>query len=162
MKIVSKQTSSKMCFVCGVDNPISLGAHFYNMEDGSVMTKLKFKECHQSFPQRVHGGLITTILDELSLRAYWVKEPKVLGVTMSMETKFRKPLPYDVEVIGKALVEKETSRLIVTKACLMDKEGTIYAEAIVNLMKMPMEKVTDINFDEDLCIAIDPENPVEI
>ena len=81
---------------------------------------------------------------------------------MSMETKFRKPLPYDVEVIGKATVEKDTSRLIVTKACIMDKNGTVYADATVNLMKMPMEKVTDINFDEELCIAIDPENPVEI
>lgn len=162
MKIVSKQTSSRMSFVCGVDNPISLGAHFYNMEDDSVMTKLKFKEIHQSFPQRVHGGLITTVLDELSLRAYWVKEPKVLGVTISMETKFRKPLPYDVEVIGKAVVEKDTSRLIVTKACLMDKEGLVYAEATVNLMKMPMERVTDIDFDEELCIAVDQENPTEI
>ena len=66
MKVVSKQKNAKMCFVCGIDNPYSLKAHFYNMEDGSVMTKLKFKECHQSFPQRVHGGLITTILDELS------------------------------------------------------------------------------------------------
>ena len=81
---------------------------------------------------------------------------------MSMETKFRKPLPYDVEVIGKAHVEKETSRLIITKACLMDENGTVYADATINLMKMPMEKVTDINFDEELCIADDPQHPVEI
>ncbi len=40
---------------------------------------------------------------------------------------------------------------------MMDKDGTVYAEATVNLMKMPMEKVTDINFDEELSKLHDGE-----
>ena len=55
MKVVSKQRNSKMCIVCGMDNPIGLKAQFYNMEDGSVMTPFQYKKEHQSFPQRVHG-----------------------------------------------------------------------------------------------------------
>ena len=47
---------------------------FYNMEDGSVMTKFKYRKEHQSYPGRVHGGLITAMLDEMGLRALWAKE----------------------------------------------------------------------------------------
>ena len=68
MKVISKQTNSKMCFICGMDNPIGLKVQFYNMEDKSVMCMFSYKEEHQSFPNRVHGGLISTMLDELGLR----------------------------------------------------------------------------------------------
>ena len=67
MKVVSKQRNSKMCIICGMDNPIGLKAQFYNMEDGSVMTVFKFKEEYQSFPQRVHGGPIGDLPHELPL-----------------------------------------------------------------------------------------------
>ena len=38
---------------------------FYNMEDGSVMTKFKYRKEPQSYPGRVHVGLITAMLDEM-------------------------------------------------------------------------------------------------
>ena len=44
MKVVSKQRNSRMCYVCGMDNPVGLKAPFYNMEDGSVMTLFRFEE----------------------------------------------------------------------------------------------------------------------
>ena len=83
MKVVGKQRNSRMCFICGMDNPIGLHAQFYNMEDGSVISPVTFREEHQSFPGRVHGGLIATMLDELGLRALWsVKGEEDFGVTM--------------------------------------------------------------------------------
>lgn len=99
MKVISKQRNSKMCIICGMDNPIGLKAQFYNMEDESVMTIFKYKEEHQSFPQRVHGGLIATMLDELGLRALWAKKSEdIFGVTLSMEVKYIK---LDVNKISK-------------------------------------------------------------
>lgn len=73
MKVISKQRNSKMCIICGLDNKYGLKAPFYNMEDGSVMTKFQYSEEHQSYPGRVHGGLITAMLDEMGLRALWTK-----------------------------------------------------------------------------------------
>ena len=92
-----------MCIVCGMDNTIGLKAQFYNMEDESVMTIFKYIEEFQSFPQRVHGGLIATMLDELGLRALWAKKKSedIFGVTVSIEIKYRKPVPYDETLIGK-------------------------------------------------------------
>lgn len=71
MKVLSKQRNSKMCAICGLDNKFGVRAHFYNMEDNSVMTPFMFREEHQSYPGRVHGGLIAAMLDELGLRACW-------------------------------------------------------------------------------------------
>ena len=48
MKVISKQRNSKMCIICGLDNEYGLRAPFYNMEDGSVMTKFQYREEHQS------------------------------------------------------------------------------------------------------------------
>lgn len=28
MKVLKKQTNSKMCYICGMDNPFGLKAHF--------------------------------------------------------------------------------------------------------------------------------------
>ena len=111
MKVISKQRNSKMCIICGMDNPIGLKAQFYNMEDESVMTIFKFKEEYQSFPQRVNGGMIATMLDELGLRAYWAKTSEDnFGVTLSIDVKYRKPVPYNETLIGKGIVQKETSK----------------------------------------------------
>ena len=74
MKILSKQKNSRMCMICGLDNEYGVNAPFYNMEDGSVMTVFRYKEQHQSYPGRVHGGMITAMLDEMGLRSLWAKE----------------------------------------------------------------------------------------
>ena len=50
MKVTGKQRNSRMCFICGMDNPVGFHSQFYNMEDGSVMTPIRFGENHQSFP----------------------------------------------------------------------------------------------------------------
>ena len=95
MKVVSKQRNSRMCAICGLDNEYGVKAAFYNMEDRSVMTKFQYKNQHQSFPGRVHGGLITAMLDEMGLRALWAEEgnENTYGVTMDLNTKYRKPTP---------------------------------------------------------------------
>ena len=150
MKVISKQKNSKMCFICGMDNPEGLKAQFYNMEDNSVMTKFMFRDVHQSFPQRVHGGLISTMLDELGCRAYWVKDESVLAATMSMEIKYRKPVPYNVYVLGKGIVVNDMSKFFTSEIKLMDLENNVYANAIVKYIKLPVEKISDADYHEEM------------
>ena len=61
MKVISKQTNSKMCLICGLDNKLGLKANFYNMEDDSVGAIFTFKPEHQSYPERVHGGMLSAL-----------------------------------------------------------------------------------------------------
>ena len=133
MKVISKQRNSRMCAICGMDNKYGLKAKFYNMEDGSVMTKIKYREEHQSYPGRVHGGLITAMLDEMGLRALWAKEGNEdsFGVTLSLDTKYRKPVPYNAEIIGKGMVIKENSKFFVVDSQILDLEGNVLANGTI-------------------------------
>lgn len=154
MKVISKQRNSRMCYICGMDNPQGLKAQFYNMEDGSVMTKFRYSLFHQSFPQRVHGGLISTMLDELACRAYWVKDELTMGATISMEVKYRKPVPYDVYVLGKGKVISDTSKFFASNVQILDLNGNILSNAIVKYIKLPPEKIADADFHEEMCYLI--------
>lgn len=155
MKVISKQRNSKMCYICGMENPEGLKAQFYNMEDGSVMTKFKFTPFHQSFPQRVHGGLVSTMLDELACRAYWTKDENVIGATLSMEVKYRKPVPYDTYILGKGTVINDSSKFFTSDVKILDLENTVLANAIVKYIKLPPEKIADADFHEEMCYLIE-------
>ena len=147
-----------MCIICGLDNEYSVKAPFYNMEDGSVMTVFKFREQHQSYPERVHGGLITAMLDEMGLRALWAKElsEKTFGVTMSLETKYRKPVPYGVELIGQGTIVKDSSKFCSAETKIMDKHGTVLANGTINYIKMPVENINaNISEHEEMCYLIE-------
>ena len=142
MKVVSKQRNSRNCFICGMDNKIGLHAQFYNMEDGSVMTLFRMREDLQSFPERTHGGISATMIDELGLRAMWTGgKEDVYGVTTSFTVKFRKPVRYDEDLIGRGKVIKNTHMSIVTHAEILNKKGEVLVEGDVTYLKLPVEKI---------------------
>lgn len=143
MKVVSKQTNSKMCLICGLENNLGLKADFYNMEDGSVGSIFTFKSHHQSYPGRVHGGMISALLDELAGRVIWVENPELFGVTATMTVKFRKPVPYDKKLYGKGEMIKRNGRLFTATAKLMDESKTVLAEVEGTYMILPTEKITN-------------------
>ena len=139
MQVKYKQNNSRMCVICGMDNPFGLRAPFYVMEDDSVMTLFRYRQEHQSYPGRVHGGLITAMLDELGFRAYWAFEPEVLAVTMELQTKYRRPVPYDEPLKGVGIT---------------DMDGHVLAEAEMKYIKLPSDKVTDADYHEEMCYAL--------
>ncbi|MDE7395685.1 MAG: PaaI family thioesterase [Clostridiales bacterium] len=156
MKVLSKQRNSRMCFICGMDNPIGLCAQFYNMEDGSVASPILFKPEHQSFPFRVHGGLAATVQDELGLRAIWAQKGEdTFGVTMSFEVKFRKPVPYDEPLIARGILVRETPRFAVIETTLCDLNGSTLSNAELKYILLPVEKIAaDANAHEEMCYLI--------
>ena len=159
MKVVGKQRNSKMCFICGMDNAVGMKAQFYNMEDGSVMTIFRYEEEHQSFPQRVHGGLAATMLDELGLRALWAREGEsVLGVTMSMAVKYRKPVPYQEELVGKGILVKSTSKFATMRTEIYDRKGKLLVSADLRYIKLDAEQIAgDVDAHEEMCYLIEDE-----
>lgn len=164
MKVLSKQRNSKMCIICGLDNEYGVRAPFYNMEDGSVMTIFKYGAQHQSYPERVHGGLITAMIDEMGLRGLWAQEGNedTFGVTFSLDTKYRKPVPYDEELIGRGKIIKNSSRFFTTEACIMDSHGNELASGTTNYLKLDMDKIAEgVDVHEAMCYLI-PDNITNI
>lgn len=145
MKIRNKQRNSRMCMICGLDNEYGVNAPFYNMEDGSVMTVFQYKRQHQSYPGRVHGGLITAMLDEMGLRSLWARDlsEETFGVTLSLDTKYRKPVPYETDLLGRGIVVKETSKFLITDACIMNTQGEILANGMIKYIKMDTGRIAE-------------------
>ena len=68
--VMEKQPNSRMCFVCGIENPIqarwgSIGPHlaFYTDDEGRCIARFRPKPDHQGYPGQLHGGVISSLLD---------------------------------------------------------------------------------------------------
>ncbi|MEG1536078.1 MAG: PaaI family thioesterase, partial [Clostridia bacterium] len=68
MKVIGKQFNSTNCIICGMQNELGLKAPFYVLEDNRVLSEFQYTKFHQSYPERVHGGMITCMLDEIAGR----------------------------------------------------------------------------------------------
>lgn len=158
MKVIKKQRNSKMCIMCGLDNEYGVRAPFYSMEDGSVATLFSYREQHQSYPGRVHGGLITAMLDEMGLRAIWAREldEKTFGVTTSLETKYRKPVPYGVELLGRAEIVKDTGNFLTAESKILDRDGQVLANGIIKYIKLDPQRIQKgVVVHEEMCYLVE-------
>ncbi len=144
--------------MCGLDNPAGVRAFYYSMEDGSVVSPFRYREEHQSYPGRVHGGLISAMLDELGVRALWAKEgdERTYGVTVALETKFRKPVPYDTDLIGRGVVVKDSGNFLTAECTLSLPDGTLLANATAKYIKRNLDQIQDgVDEHEEMCYLIE-------
>ncbi|KAF0695488.1 Aste57867_13705 [Aphanomyces stellatus] len=76
----------------------------------------------------VHGGCISTILDELfGWTMFWMTNQ--VGFTANLSVNFRKPLPVDTFGIITSELDRRERRKVFMKARLEDNDGNLYAEA---------------------------------
>lgn len=169
-KVTKKQNNSDMCAVCGYNNPFSLKASFYELENGAVVGLTQGQELHQSYPHRMHGGLISALLDESMGRCMQVKDSSCWGVTSEMTTKYRKPVPLNVPLKIVGHIVRETSRVVFCEGFIEDEQGLLLATAKAVYVKIPFDKIiNDDNCDigwKTLTSSSDPEwvdivNPIE-
>lgn len=142
-KVLKKQNVSSHCVVCGVDNELSLKANFYELENNELVAICDTKEWHQSYPGRMHGGMSAAILDETIGRAITILDGEVWGVTVSLDIKYKKPVPTDatIKIVGR--ITKENRKLFEGTGEIILPNGDVAATAKGKYMKMPVEKITD-------------------
>jgi acyl-coenzyme A thioesterase PaaI-like protein len=61
--IMEKQPNSRICFVCGIENPIGLHLAFTTDDEGRCTARFRPSPEHQGYPGQLHGGIISTLLD---------------------------------------------------------------------------------------------------
>ena len=128
-KIARKQINAKSCLVCGYENDFGLHMSFYETEDNLVVGTLNGSFQHQSYPERMHGGLITAALDETIGRALWLVERDIYAVTTEINVKFRKPVPLGKELYVVGEIVKNTSRIFEgagDRRCLRHRDGHVF------------------------------------
>lgn len=112
--MVIKQPNSRMCFICGLQNPIGLKMALYNdLDNRQVISTVSVPEHFNGYPGVVHGGIVATMLDEVAGRATLIDgDDGNLMVTLKIEVKYRQPTPTEtpLTVIGR-IVQPGTSRV---------------------------------------------------
>ncbi len=78
------------CFACGPANPYGLHMRFSANED-TVVSRLTVPDHLRGWSTMVHGGIISTILDEIMSWAAIHLLKKII-VTRSMTVDFKKPI----------------------------------------------------------------------
>lgn len=127
-----KIEGDEMCFACGPKNPIGLKLDF-ELKDDVVETKFTPQEVHQGFTGIMHGGLISTLLDEVMANVLYLQEIK--AVTAKMEVKFRKPIKIGRELTTTGWIERKKRRTIDTAAKIINQDGEKVAEAEAVFMR---------------------------
>jgi len=131
---VSKQPGSKMCFLCGVDNPIGLHLDFWT--DGEqVWTDFTPREEHQGWPGVVHGGILATVLDETMGRVAFLH--KEWMVTVRMETTFRRPATPGQPLRVTAHAEQWRGGRMTAIGQVLLADGSVAVEAHALYLRVP-------------------------
>ncbi len=137
--ILDKQPNSRMCFICGLQNPVGLHMKLYNdLDQKHVVSTVTIPDQYQSYPGVVHGGIVATMLDEVSGRALLIDgSDDDLMVTVKLEIKYRAPTPTNtpLKVIGR-LVSVAGNRAKVEGEIVLP-DGTVSATAEALLARPP-------------------------
>ena len=144
-----KQPNSRHCFVCGLENPVGLKLHIYRTKPGVIEATFTAPDHFQGYPGVLHGGIVASILDEISGRAHMgdSSEPRFL-FTAKLEVKYRKnvPLGKPLKIIGKA--GKSRAKMAEGWAGIYDEHGSLLAEAKSLLVDVPDDILDSPNLEE--------------
>lgn len=161
LKVIQKQNNSDMCVVCGLGNDLSLRTKFYAVEGDRMVGVVTGRDEHQSYPNRMHGGMISALLDEVAGRAINLVEPEAFGVTSELNVRFKKPVPLNEEVKAVGRLTKNTRLIFQAEAFIEDRNGTILATATGTYVKMTAEKIAGAPLTEEQYFLV-PDDVAEI
>ncbi len=122
---------ARWCYACGDLNPIGLHLHF-RVEGEWAIAGFRATREHQGYPGFVHGGVVTTLLDEAMGWATYGRG--IWAVTGKMEARFRGIVPVDTPLEVRARLTRDRGQTLEVAAELRTvgedgATGEVLAEA---------------------------------
>lgn len=146
---MNKQPNSQHCFICGVSNPVGLKLKIYEVKEGVIQTYFTAPEHFQGYPGVLHGGIVASILDEISGRALMgdPSSPRFM-FTGKLEVKYRKNVPIGVQlkIVGKAVSSR--GKTAQGWAGIYDENDSLLAEANTLLIDVPRDLLPAEDIDQ--------------
>jgi uncharacterized protein (TIGR00369 family) len=121
------------CFVCGPKNPIGLKLDFH-FNGKKIRTEFIPKKEHQGYLNIVHGGIISTLLDEAMVKLALAMD--MPAVTAQMEIRLRRPLNVGEKIIVEAEILENTRKMLETSAKAITEDNVVIADAKGKLVKV--------------------------
>ncbi len=132
-----KLTDDGCCFVCGPKNPIGLKLDFH-FNGKTVQAEYIPRKEHQGYSDIVHGGILTTLLDEAMVKLAIAMD--MPAVTAQMNVRLRKALSVHEKVTIKANMLKRTKKLLEVYAEAVTSGNVLVADARGKLLRMEPEE----------------------
>jgi len=117
--------NSAGCFVCGHANPRGLGVRF-QVEGATVTARFVPHQDHCGYNDRVHGGVMAALLDEVMGWAPSVIKRRFC-VAAELIVRYLKPLPIGLKVTVRGEMTADRGRIWETQGEIVDDGGTVYA-----------------------------------
>ena len=142
---------TRSCFVCGNANPVGLNLTFET--DGRQVTSSFLPRAeHVGFADTIHGGLVSTVLDEAMVWACGVTAGR-FAYCAELTVRFRHPVRprTRLQVVGE-LEEDRRGRLLLARAELRDPAGRVLASATGKYIPVPPDELGDMlaDFEGDI------------
>ncbi|MBM4141909.1 MAG: PaaI family thioesterase [Nitrospira sp.] len=128
----NKLEDDKHCFACGEKNPNGLNLKF-SLRDGKVFAEFILHKTYQGYKDIVHGGIISTLLDEAMVKVALLQGVPV--VTAEITVRLKNPLMIGEKAIVEAHITEKHRRIIETSAIIKKLDGTLIAEGYAKLLR---------------------------
>jgi acyl-coenzyme A thioesterase PaaI-like protein len=125
------------CFVCGQDNPHGLRIPYERQDSGEMTAAWTPDPAWEGFRGIVHGGVVSTVLDEAMSKAVAATGSEAL--TAELRVRFRRAVPSGATFLIRGWIVKRNKRLIETEAMLTASDGTEHAHAWATFLALPKE-----------------------
>ena len=125
------------CFGCGKLNQHGLQLHLVPDPDGEgVCTRFIPQPRSEGYTGMVHGGVITTVLDEVM--AWSLYRHGIWAVTGQLITRYRKPIRIGEETLARGATAKDRGRAIEMRGeILRVADGVLLADATATFIRVP-------------------------
>ena len=121
------------CFVCGKDNPIGLKVEFEVDENAkTIRGRFTPRPEHQGYEGILHGGIITTLMDEAMVKLAW--KLGYPAVSAELTVRLKAPAAPGDDLIVTARILKASGRLIEAEA-KVERGSVVIGEAKGKLLK---------------------------
>ena len=124
------------CFVCGKKNPIGLKLNF-SFDGKTITTEFVPQKEHQGYFNIVHGGIISTLLDEAMVKL--AIEMGMPAVTAHMDIRLIKALNVGKKITVQAEILRDTKKILEVHAKAVTEDNVVVAHATGKLMKISSE-----------------------
>lgn len=130
------------CFACGQLNVHGLQLDLH-ARSGRCWTEITLSERFQGWEGIAHGGIISTILDEVM--AWAIVGEDAWAVTARLQIEFRRPIPLDTPIRGEGWIVGRRRRVLETAARIVDvASGAELATATAVYVAVPEEKQREL------------------
>jgi uncharacterized protein (TIGR00369 family) len=120
------------CFVCGEKNPSGLHIQFL-LHDGKAQAEFIPQKIHQGYKDIVHGGIISTLLDEAMVKVALLQG--FPAVTAEITVRFKNPLMAGEKAVVEANILRMNKRIIETSAVMKKEDNTVIAQSSAKLLR---------------------------